>query len=545
MTDLGLDRQVGGKGRRRGHRALWLIALFVGELVLLALAYQFLATIECQATDAEAMCRGLRSLVARALAVLAVAAVLAWARPGLTARFVRHSAAHPAPGFWSALHLGGIGLLLIPLFLAGGGDMAPMFRQLSLFWTLGALAAAAGAVLWLVPPAGWRRVAGQDARVLGFAILAGFLLPDLADLILPLWWHWPQLTNTTFLSVAAVLSLTGEAVHVDAAGYVIGLGDFWVHIAQQCSGVEGLALVSGFTLLYAVLFRHDIHPLRYWAVVLPLALLASWSLNVLRIAALIVIGDRISPTLAVDGFHSYAGWLFFTLLALGLMWAVQAAPWLHRAGISARVDRLPLRQDWLAARILPFIAFMIASTIAAAFFFHPELGYPMKAAIMAAALALFWPAYRGRDWAPSMISVVVGVAVGLGWLLSAPSDDADAFVLSQLLTGFGTMALVTWILCRVIGTVLLVPMIEELFFRGYVLARLDLGGPAWRAVALVVSSGLFGLMHDRWLEAAAAGLAFGAVMLWRGRLADALWAHVVANAVVALAAMIRGDWALI
>ena len=545
MTDMELRSKTTPASARGLHRAWWLLALFIAELLVLAMAYQFLARIECQATESEAMCRGLRSLVARALALLAVAAVLAWARPGLTARFARFTAAHPAPGFWTALHVCGVALLFVPLFVAAGRDMAPMFGLLVPFWALGALAASVGAVLWLIPPRHWRIIAGRDGMIVAGSLAAGFVLPDLADLILPLWWHWPQLTTATFLSVAAVLTLTGDPVHVDAAGYIIGLGDFWVHIAQQCSGVEGLALVTGFTVIYAALFRDQIHPWRYWLVVLPVALLCSWMLNVVRIAALIVIGDRVSPALAVDGFHSYAGWLFFTMLALALMWFVQATPWLHRNRSVARAPAPPLRQDWLAARILPFVAFMIASTLAAAIFFHPELGYPMKAALMALALGFFWPAYRGRDWGATPVALIAGVAVGLGWVLAAPEDSMDAFVLSQLLTGLGSAGLAFWIVCRVAGTVVLVPLIEELFFRGYILARLDRGGAVSRVVALAVSSALFGLMHGRWLDAALAGLVFGGLMLWRGRLADAVWGHVAANAVVAGAALWAGNWALI
>jgi len=546
MTDQGLDsnRDMRARGGRI-HRAILLLALFIGELLLLALAYQFLARIECQATEAEAACRGLRSMVARAMAVLAVAAVLVWARPRLAARLTVVTGRRPARGGWAAVHFFGVATLLVPLFVAAGDDMAPMFLQLAPFWITGAVAALVGAVLWLAPWHGWRSAVGQDGAVVLAALAGGAVLPDLADLILPLWWHWPELTALTFHSVAAVLSLTGGTVHVDAPGYIVGTGGFLVHIAQQCSGVEGLALVTGFTVLYAALFHDRIRPLRYAVVVLPLGLVLSWCLNVLRIAALILIGDRVSPDLAVNGFHSYAGWLFFILLALGLMWFVQATPWLHKETSEVRPPHPPLRRDWLAARILPFVAFMIVSTMAAAFFFHPELGYPLKAVAMAGVLALFWPALRQQDWGVSVLALGMGGLVGLGWVLSAPEDSADAFVLAQLLTGLSGAGLAIWVLARVVGTVVLVPVIEELFFRGYVLARLDRGGWVWRGVALAVSSGLFGLMHGRWLEAASAGLVFGLLMLWRGRLADAVWAHVTANAVVAAVALSRGDWALI
>lgn len=545
MTDTGLDsKRARPEMPKRTHRALLLIALFVAELVLLALAYQFLATIDCSATDAETTCRGLRSLVARALAVFAVAVVLLWARPGLASRFERLARRHPAPGQWTALHLGGVALLLVPLFVAAGTDMAPMFGRLLPFWLAGSAAAAVGAILWLAPLPVWRKAAGKDAPVVVGAFAGALVLPDLADLVLPLWWHWPQLTAMTFHAVAGLLELIGAPVYEDAAGYILGAGDFYVHIAHQCSGVEGLALVTGFTLLYAALFRDQIRVPHYWLVVLPLGLLLSWALNVLRIAVLIVIGDLVSPDLAVNGFHSYAGWLFFILLALGLMWFVHSTPWLHRTP-AERPAPPPLRQDWDAARILPFVVFMLVSTVAAAFFFHPELGYPLKAAVMAGALAWFLPAYRGRDWRPTAPALMVGVAVGAFWIVAAPEDNMDAFVVSQLLTGLSETALILWIVCRVVGTVALVPLIEELFFRGYILARLDRGGMGWRIVALAVSSALFGLMHGRWWEAALAGLVFGTMALWRGRLADAVWAHVAANAVVAALALWRGDWALI
>lgn len=538
--NMKLDRE---RSLHRKRRLLALTALVLVELVVLATLYQFAATIECQATEAESVCRGLRSLVARALAVLAVGVVLVWARPGLGARLVALTAQRTGAGRWIALHGLGLGLMLAPLAIAGGADMAPMFARLVPFWVAGALAAALGALFWLAPAGVWRQIVGPDAKVVLGALAGGALVPDLADLILPLWWHWPQLTALTFHSVAFVLGLFGP-VYVDAPGYIIGVGGFAVHIAQQCSGVEGLALVSGFTLLYAVLFHDRIRPLPYWLVVLPAALLASWGLNVLRISVLILLGDRVSPELAVNGFHSYAGWLFFTLLALGLMWVVQTVSWLHRAPVA--VVGVPIRQDWLAARILPFVAFMIGSTAASAFFLHPELGYPVTAGAMAIAVAVFLPALRRQDWAPGGVAVLVGALVGAGWVLTATNAEA-ADTLETALAGLGGAWLAAWVVVRVVGTVALVPLVEEMFFRGYLLARISGPGPGpgRMALGLVVSSAAFALLHGRWLEAFVAGLVFGLLMLWRGRLADAVWAHVAANAVVAAVAFARGDWSLI
>ena len=88
----------------------------------------------------------------------------------------------------------------------------------------------------------------------------------------------------------------------------------------------------------------------------------------------------------------------------------------------------------------------------------------------------------------------------------------------------------------------MVPIVEELFFRGYLLVRLDRGGPAWRLLAIVVSTGLFAALHGRLLAAGLAGLVFALLALRRGRLADPIWAHIAANLAVALWALWRGEW---
>src|SRR5690606_30410511 len=127
---------------------------------------------------------------------------------------------------------------------------------------------------------------------------------DLADRILPIW-GWEVITNVTFAAVYAFLSLFHESTYADPAAYIIGVRQFAVHIARQCSGVEGVALVIAFVALYALIFRKDIRFPHYWLVVLPLGILLSLILNVVRIGTLILIGAHISPDLAVNGFHSY------------------------------------------------------------------------------------------------------------------------------------------------------------------------------------------------------------------------------------------------
>lgn len=103
-----------------------------------------------------------------------------------------------------------------------------------------------------------------------------------------------------------------------------------------------------------------------------------------------------------------------------------------------------------------------------------------------------------------------------------------------------------WVFCRVAGTTFLVPLIEEMFFRGYLMDSIAGSGSRWRVlVAIAISSVLFGVLHDRWLAAALSGVVFALLRLRSGRMTDAVLAHAVANGIIAAAAVLQSDWSLI
>ena len=512
------------------------------ELVAIAVTYQVLTPMECRMTGSEETCVLLRSLVARALSVLAAFALVAWARPLALRELAYRIEANTDSRAWLLLHLTGLACMFAPLAMAGGGNLSTVFRAALAPWLVGASAASVGALFWLAPPGAWFAWLRQDRGTPIGLLAVAFLIPDLAEGLQPLW-DWSALTRWTFVAVHLVLAAFGAAPVSSPDSYIIGVEGFFVEIARACSGVEGLALVTAFVLLYAVLFREETRLRRYWFVVLPLGIALSWMLNVLRIAALIALGAHVSPELAVNGFHSYAGWMFFTLLALGLLYGVQATPWLQKGGRRAAAN--PWRDDWTAACILPFAAFMLAGLAVSALAPEPELAYWVKILAALVALAVFRRGYRNVGLRPDGVAVGAGIAVGLAWIATRPAVGAADLALGAALAQLGGLAFALFATARVLGTVLVVPLVEELFFRGYILARLDRGGLAARLLAIVVSSALFGLLHQRWLAGAVAGVVFALLMLRRGRMADAVVAHVAANLVVAGWAIAARDWGAI
>lgn len=538
MRHFPQDRSVSDPLRPGGGwRIARLAALFVAELLVVAAVYQFFAQIDCKLTDAQGLCEGVKSMVARAIVMLAVAGVILVAYPVARASFV--AGARAGWFGWIALHLVGLALIFLPLIRAGTGDIGVAFDQALLAWAIGGVAAAFGGLFWLAPPRVWGTLATRLGPVSLVALVLAGLTPDLAESIRPIW-DWSVLTALTFHAVALFLGLFTEVSIANPADYVIGVQAFAVHISRQCSGVEGFALVTAFVAIYAVIFRGTLRMGRFLLIVLPVALVLSWLLNVIRIGALILVGANLSPEIAVNGFHSYAGWLFFTLLALGLVGVIQITPWLHHG--TAVETGTPLRQDAVAAAILPFILFMIISTLVSALAPHPDLGYPFKAIALLLVVLAFIPAYRRLTWVFDPLSVLAGAGIGVGWVVMSGPSDPD---LARLLADMTTESYASWIVLRLLGTALLVPLVEEMFFRGYVLTRLDGPGPGRRIMAIGVSSLAFAAMHGRWIEAGVAGVIFALLALRRGRVTDAVQAHVVANLMIGIVAAVRGDFSLI
>lgn len=106
--------------------------------------------------------------------------------------------------------------------------------------------------------------------------------------------------------------------------------------------------------------------------------------------------------------------------------------------------------------------------------------------------------------------------------------------------------MIAWIVVRVLGSSIVVPVLEELAFRAGLqriparAAEPHLGVSA--ATVLAVSSLAFGLMHADILVATLAGLAYGALAAWRGRIGDAIIAHAVTNFLISVHVLALGAW---
>ena len=527
------------------HRLGFFGALLLGELLIVCFCYQFLMDIECSRFQRPQTCLAVREGMGRLLALALLCGLTVTARRRLFS-FLGRGGVGPAGlrfGLATAAMLAGLAIMLLPAVRPG---MTAGLAPLALALVAGAAISVSAALIGTAPVACWLAVLRRGDPWLGLAAVIALLSPELTGLFNGTW-GWPPLTSATFDLVRVGLSLfSGRIVSVPGE-MVIGFDQFFIRIGEPCSGMQGFALISLAMAGFIVLERRRLR-LPFALVLFPIGLFASFGLNVVRITALVWIGARISPDLAVNAFHSYAGWLLFTLLSLALMGAAHLVPALWHSedgdpapGGGTRIGSF--RADPVSAMLWPLVALLLSGLVVATFFTNPEAAYPYRVPAMCAGLALFLPVWARLDWRFDPLSVLAGIAVGILWIVAGTAAGVEAA--SPPFAGQGLPAMV-WIVLRLVGTVFLVPLIEEAAFRAYLLGHLlKLPGPAGKAAAALVSSAAFAMLHDNGAAAFVAGLAFAAVYYRHGKLTDAVWAHASANLVVFATAATTGNWALI
>jgi uncharacterized protein len=115
---------------------------------------------------------------------------------------------------------------------------------------------------------------------------------------------------------------------------------------------------------------------------------------------------------------------------------------------------------------------------------------------------------------------------------------------------FGAGAGMAWffILVRLAGSSLVVPPLEEVFFRSFLYRYIDnpdfLSVPlgVLRGIPFLVTAVLFGFEHNQWLAGILCGFAYQGLVCLKGRLGDAIAAHAVTNLLLGLWVVWRGAW---
>jgi CAAX prenyl protease-like protein len=101
---------------------------------------------------------------------------------------------------------------------------------------------------------------------------------------------------------------------------------------------------------------------------------------------------------------------------------------------------------------------------------------------------------------------------------------------------------------RLFGAVAVVPIMEELFWRSFLLRYVI--SPRFQSVRLgtftplsfLLTVALFGVEHDLWLAGMVAGAAYSFLVYRTGQLWPSVLAHAVTNLGLGLEVLATGDW---
>lgn len=357
---------------------------------------------------------------------------------------------------------------------------------------------------------------------------------------------WGVLSAGTIRSVAWLLRLVAGEANFDPASSLVGLRGFDVRVAPICSGVDGVGLVVLFQAVWISLARSRIR-LRRALLLLPLGAVAALAVNVLRIATMIVVGASGREGLAMGGLHSKLGWLLFTAMALGSVAVAENLPWLQRPGAAV----LPEDEEVPRAAVsylAPLLGALGAALVTGIWSDGAlDTWYGLRIAAALTVLLLVREALPRISLSWSWVPVLLAAATCAMWVAWA---DGDPRALSDGVGRMEPAARWTWIAVRAIGSVLVIPVVEELAFRGFLLPWLvspmfeSVAPRAWTLPAVLLSSLAFGALHEHWVLGTIAGIAFAAARLHRGRLGDAVLAHALCNAGVTAAVLLAGRWDL-
>jgi exosortase E/protease (VPEID-CTERM system) len=356
------------------------------------------------------------------------------------------------------------------------------------------------------------------------------------------------LVRVTYVAVSGLIGLFSSDPVCRPEEAVIGTRGFLVRVAPQCSGIEGMGLILVFLGIVLALWRRA-YRFPHALLLLPLGVAALWLANVARIALLIAVGVWISPSVAVQGFHSQAGWLAFNGIALVLVLASR------RIGFFTRPDPSADEAEYAnptAAYLVPVLAVIAATMITGAFSSGFDLFYPLRVLAAGAALWYFRRDHATLRWNWSWMPVAIGTGTFILWMALEPASTGTAAetALASGLDRLGSFWGTGWVCFRIVGSVVTVPLAEELAFRGYLTRRLiaaefqevPLGRFTW--LSFVVSSALFGTLHGRWLAGMLAGMLYAFALYRRGELADAVVAHATTNALIGVFVLTTGSWSL-
>ena len=203
--------------------------------------------------------------------------------------------------------------------------------------------------------------------------------------------------------------------------------------------------------------------------------------------------------------------------------------------------------------ILPFLVFIVFTYAATAFSGIHYLFYPVKTIATGYLLWQFRKRYTELkkdkfDYRGWPLAILVGILVFTAWigfegyLPTVGYSEFNPFVFSNRISA---VALIGF---RFLGAVAVVPLMEELFWRSFLIRwiihpkfeSVPIGMFTWSSFLLTTI--LFGVEHHRWAVGMLAGAAYNGLLYYRKRLWPCIIAHATTNLLLGVYVVTTQQW---
>ncbi len=219
-----------------------------------------------------------------------------------------------------------------------------------------------------------------------------------------------------------------------------------------------------------------------------------------------------------------------------------------------------LRRKYASApeypRVAPFGIFVVLTVLQQEKAFGPASYYWLY---VVKTVLVAWMLWEARSFVPEMRWKISLEAILVGILIFAVWVGLDGYYprLAKLGKGwnpndqFGPGSAAAWacIVFRIAGSSLVVPPIEELFYRSFLyryFVKIDFRAMPlgqFHPLSFAVTSILFGLMHpEQWVAGILCGLAYQWLVVRNNRLGDAMTAHAITNFLLGIWVVWRQAW---